>query len=451
MKQVTRRSFTKAAAVTGLSALSASRVYGANEKIGLGFIGCGNRGDELLDAFLQNEACQPVAFCDLYDNYYKAAKEKSSGLINTTKEYKELIALKDVDAVVIATPDHWHALQMIEACDAKKHVYIEKPLSLTVAEGRAMVNAANRSKTVVQVGLHRRSSGLFRDAAEAIKRGEIGKVTMCRAFHVQNEFPLGIGKPSDTSSDKIDWEAWLGPAPKKPFNPNRTFYRFRWFYDYSGGQVANNGVHFLDFIHWATGQESPKSVAALGGKFAIEDNREIPDTCEVVWHYPNDMLVSFTQINANGAACTPDLGAELEIRGTKGTLYLHNRHYFIRGEYNMESQYPVLSPLNRDAMKKYRESAKAQRESIQRKPEKPVNHTKLHTDNFIKCILDSKSQPNSSIEAGHRATSAAALGRIALAKHAVLDWDGKAEQFTNNSDANKMLRYDYREPYKFPS
>src|SRR5712692_3469459 len=164
--------------------------------------------------------------------------------------------MKDVDAVVIATPDHWHALQTIHAFEAGKDVYVEKPLSLCVAEGRRMVESARKHSKVTQVGIMRRSSPWAKDAADFIRSGGLGKITVVRALHVGNEWPHGIGNPPDGDPPAwFDWEAWLGPAPRVSYNMNRTFYRFRWFYDYSGGQVTNFGVHYIDLIHWALGRD----------------------------------------------------------------------------------------------------------------------------------------------------------------------------------------------------
>src|SRR5262249_20255912 len=203
-----------------------------------------------------------------------------------------------------------------------KDVYVEKPLSLCVAEGRAMVEAARRNKVVTQVGLMRRSDPFCREAAELIRKGGIGHVVAARAFHVQNESPKGIGNPPNEDPPAgFNWDAWLGPAPKVPYNKNRTFYRFRWFYDYSGGQLTNFDVHYLDMIHWALAQSAPLAVAALGGKYAIKDNREIPDTLEAVWTSPGNTLVTFTQINTNAAAMSQPR-AEIVFHGTLGTLYL---------------------------------------------------------------------------------------------------------------------------------
>src|SRR5580658_8084000 len=236
---------------------------GANDRVRVGFIGLGNRGDQVLSAFLEHKDAEIVAICDIYQPYLDFTSKKIGTNPEQFRDYQKLLDRKDVDAVIVATPDHWHALQTIHACQANKDVYVEKPLSLCVVEGRRMVEAARRSKRVTQVGLHRRSSPYCREAAEFIRKDGIGKVTAARAFHIQNEWPRGIGNPADEKvPENFDWDAWLGPAPRRPYNKNRTFYRFRWFYDYSGGQLTNFGVHFLDMIHWALGQNAPQAVTA---------------------------------------------------------------------------------------------------------------------------------------------------------------------------------------------
>src|SRR6266851_8879764 len=284
-----RRTFTKTAAALGaFAALPASaRPADSSERIRLGFIGVGNRGDQLLDACLVHKDAEVVALCDVYEPYLDAAQKKAGGKAKVLSDYRKLLDEKGVDAVVIATPDHWHALQFVAACRAEKDVYVEKPLSLCIAEGRRMVRAAEETKRVTQVGLHRRSAAFVQEAVQLIRDGAIGKVTVAKCYHLRNESPMGIGKPSDCDPPAgMDWDMWLGPAPKVAFNPNRCLYKFRWFSDYSGGQLTNFGTHYLDVIQWALGQESPQSVFAAGGKFAIADNRDIPDTLEVLWEYP---------------------------------------------------------------------------------------------------------------------------------------------------------------------
>jgi predicted dehydrogenase len=446
--KLTRRSFTKAAAVgASLTALTASRVYGANDRVILGFIGCGNRGDQLVDAFSDSPRATCAGFCDLNEEYVDHAIKKSTGFLIRKTDYRELLDSKELDAVVISTPDHWHALQTMDALAAGKHVYIEKPLSLCIAEGRAMVDAATKAKKVVQVGFHRRSSNVCKEAVDMIKRGEIGDITMVRAFHTTNEYPLGIGNPTDAKApEKLNWEKWIGPAPMKPFNQNRAYYRFRWFYDYSGGQVTNFGAHYLDVIHWALGVNAPQSVMAMGGKFVMKDNREVPDTMEVVYQYGNT-LVSFTQTNANAASGSVQPGAEIEFRGTKGTLLVMNKSFVILPEVSYGAEVPAQNPIDRTLPKKYYASGKTNIRGIKREGNAD---TVWHTRNFIASVLTDKT-PNSTIEDGHRSTTAALLANIALKKKALLEWDAKTEQITNNKEANALLRYDYRSPYKFPT
>src|SRR5947209_5093384 len=215
MDQLTRRDLAKGAALA--TALSYSRIAGANDRVGVGHIGLGNRGDQVHDAFLEHGDQQTVAVCDLRDDYMDFAVKKSRGTPARYKDYKKLLEDKNVDAVVIATPDHWHALMFVDACHAGKDVYVEKPLSLTVAEGRRMVEVARQTNKVTQVGIHRRSAAFCKEAAEFVRSGGIGHVTVARAYHIMNSWPNGIGNPADGAApDPGMWDRWLGPAPKVP-------------------------------------------------------------------------------------------------------------------------------------------------------------------------------------------------------------------------------------------
>lgn len=448
MARISRRTFAKTAGVATATALSARRVVGANDRIRVGFIGVGNRGDQVLSAFLEHKDCEVAAVCDIYRPYVEFAAKKIGGAPKLYKDYRELLANKDLDAAVIVTPDHWHALMCVEACAAGKDVYVEKPLSLCVAEGRAMVNAARAHKRVVQCGIQRTSSAYCQEAAAAIRSGAIGKVTVVRAFHVQNEWPKGIGTPPDGEKppEGFDWDAWVGPAPMRPYNKNRSFYRFRWFYDYSGGQLTNFGVHYLAQIQASLGTDAPKAVVALGGKFANYDNREVPDTMEVLWHYPDDTLVTFSQFNATGAA-PAGKPCEIEFRGTKGTMYFRTSGYEIVPEVVTPNEFAARTPLDRSIEKGWRTGAKAQIEA------KVVSGKILdadHARNFLDCVRSRKA-PTCDVEYGHRCTTAALIANIAHRSKAYLEWDAKAERFTNNEAANKALTYEYRKPLKMPT
>ncbi len=444
---MTRRGVVLSAAGAAAStALGRGSVLGANERVRVGFIGLGNRGDQVLDAFLEQKDVEVAAVCDLYQPYVDFAAAKCGSNPKGVGDYRRLLDAKDLAAVVINTPDHWHALQTIEACQAGRDVYVEKPLSLCVAEGRKMVEAVRKYGRVCQVGIQRASSAMVNEAASLVRGGAIGKVTAARCFHVQNEWPRGIGKPPDEPAPAgLDWNAWLGPAPKVPYNKNRAFYRFRWFFDYSGGQLTNFGVHYTDTIQRALGQDAPLAVVAIGGRLGIEDNREIPDTLEVVWSYPGGTLVSFTQINANAAPAAAK-ACEIEFRGTKGTLYLYGGGYEIVPDNVTPNEFPARTPLDRSIERGYRTGAKPMLEPRQAKGEAS---TAAHVRNFLDCVK-SRQTPTCDIEIGHRRTSATLIGNIALKLKAHLEWDRETERFKNNKEADKRLRYEYRPPLRFP-
>jgi predicted dehydrogenase len=441
MTSFTRRDFARSAGLA--TALSYSRILGANDRLRMGYIGLGNRGDQVHDAFLEHGDQQTVAVCDLREDYMDFAIKKSRATPRKYRDYKKLLDDTEVDAVVIATPDHWHALMFVDACHAGKDVYVEKPLSLTVAEGRRMVEVARQSKKVTQVGIHRRSAAFLKEAAALVQSGAIGKVTVARSYHIMNSAPAGIGNPSEGAPpDAAMWDQWLGPAPKVPYNRNRMFYDFRWFYDYSGGQLTNFGVHYMDMIRWCLGKESPRSVVAMGGKYAVEDNREIPDTLEVIWDF-DGTLVMFAQYNANSAPGNLQ-GAEMELRGTKGTMYLHGSRWEVVPERVTNQISFARTPLDRDSEKAYNPSRKPAMEG--RKMSGSAD-TAFHARNFLDCVK-SRARCNCDIEIGHRSTEATLIGNIALKTKSYLEWDGRAERFTNHEAANKLLQYRYRAPYK---
>ncbi len=447
MKPLSRREFAKGVAVAGLAtALGRARVLGANDRVRLGFIGVGNRGDQVLDGFLKYRDAEVVAICDLHQPYLDFASKKIGTNPRQFKSYKALLDLKDVDAVVVCTPDHWHALQTIHACQAGKDVYVEKPLSLCVAEGRRMVEAAQKYKSVTQVGLMRRSAPLVKEAVDLIRGGAIGQVTAVRSFHIQNEWPTGIGNPADGEPPEgFDWDTYLGPAPNVPYNRNRGLYRFRWFYDYSGGQVTNYGAHFLDFTNWALGHDAPLAVTAMGGKLAIRDNREIPDTLEAMWTYPGGTLVTFSQFNANSAPADRRT-SNVEVRGTKGTLYITWGGYEIVPEEVAEMEFPALTPLDRSLGRQWESRRERVIEPTKKEGE---DSTAAHARNFLDCVR-SRKPCNCDIETGHRSTTTTLIANIALKAKSYLEWDARAERFTNNAAANRFLSYEYRPPYNLP-
>jgi predicted dehydrogenase len=450
MSKPTRRTFAKTATASAaaLSAASYSRALGANDRVAVGLIGVGNRGDQLHDAFLTHKDVDIAAVCDVYAPYLPFAAEKTvkSGRPSPKqiKDYRKLLE-EGLDAVVIATPDHWHALMFIDACRAGKHVYCEKPLSLTISEGRRMADVAKETKRVTQVGLHRRSTPIVMEAVKLIQSGAIGKVTVAKSYHYRNESPMGIGNPPDGNPPEgLDYDAWLGPAPKRAFNTNHVLYKFRWFWDHSGGQLTNFGTHYLDVIQWAIQQDAPKAIACMGGKYGVTDNREIPDTCEAVWEYDN-CLVTFSQFNCNASPGNPR-GYSMEFRGTEGTLLLADgaQGYEIIPERVRTQELPALSPLARDAN---REQGRAMKQARMPAVKKGTPESaELHARSFLDGIKTG-SPTTCPVETGHRSTTATLLARIALLRKNYLTWDAKAEKVTNDPEANKLLSYEYRSPW----
>ena len=424
----------------GLAALqtgtSAARIIGANDRIRCAFVGVANRGRQMIEAFLKHEDMEIAALCDL-DRATLEATAAANGNPPIYEDYRQILERNDVDALVFSTPDHWHALQLVDSCKAGKDVYMEKPLSITVKEGRIMVEATKKYNRVVQVGFHRRSSTLQHRLAEERIENRIGRVTVARCYRLNNMYPTGIGR-SDPSTPPpgFNWDLWLGPRPYQPFQATIAPYNFRWW-DLFSSQAANWGAHFFDVILWQMHELGPTSVSAMGGKFAVDDDRTIPDTLEVCFQFGNRRLAIFGQYEANGnpAVATNAQGrqlGEVEFRGTQGTLYLNPGAYEIVPERGgqFQSNAPRMEPQTR---------------SVPNSSERQL--TAAHARNFLDCIK-SREKPFSDVESGHRSTTMSLIANISLALGQRLDWDTETERFTNNDTANDLLHYEYRSPWK---
>ncbi len=429
--KINRRTFHKAGAATtlALTAQQASNAAGANDRIRLGFIGVANRGGQLIDAFMQQDDAQIVALCDVDKTTLAAAKQKCGGSQATYGDFRKMIERSDIDAVVIATPDHWHAIQTIDACNAGKDVYVEKPLSITIHEGRKMVEAGRRNNRVVQVGTHRRSSQLYQDLAARVQSEEFGKVCLARAYRLSNMYPDGIGRSRATAPPaELDWEMWLGPRPLRSYQDNIAPYKFRWWQLYSS-QMGNWGVHYLDAIRWCTGELAPVSVCAMGGRFAVDDDRSIPDTMEVTFQFASGRLAVFGQYETSG---NPALrSGEIELRGTQAALYVSARGY-------------EVVPEPRGQFQNWQSKCKPETVTA---AGTNAALTASHARNFLDCMR-TREKPNADVEIGHRSTSLSLMANISLAVGQRLEWDAKRERFTNSDQANQMLHYEYRAPWK---
>ncbi len=409
-------------AATAVTAASYRRVRGANDRIHVGIIGAGNRGGQAWKQILTELDVQPSAVCDVYEPHLEQALSMAKGQAKLFRDFRNLLGHKPLDAVLIATPDHWHAIQSVAACQAGLDVYVEKPLSLTVAEGRRMVEAARRHDRVVQTGSQQRSGPHYQAAIEIVKSGAIGSVHHVEAGLERNSMP-GFGNPEDGDPPAdFDYDLWLGPAPKRPFNPLRGLYHFRWFWDYSGGQMTNWGAHNIDIARWALGAEAPISVAGCGGRYAVRDVGETPDVQEVVYEL-DDAVLTWSVRELNGTR-----GAYLVFHGTKADLDLGRQGYAIRGQKWQGNEPP-----------------KVQDHEV-RPPGAQRNLTALHIRNFLDCVK-SRQRPNADVEIGHKTAVFCHLGNIATRLGRTLRWNQSSESFVADGEADKLLERPYRSPW----
>ena len=451
-----RRKFIKQSALStaGLalgtevfSAPYSQKVLGSNNKIRVGFIGLGNRGSQLLNWFMRNDDVEIAAFCDVYEpyilrdrslvskKYLKMGKvpkmnESLGSNVKRYKDYRKLLEQKDIDAVCISTPDHWHALQTIHSFKAGKHVYVEKPLTVTIQEGREMINAQKKYGKICAVGLNRRGSAIYQELVQKVHEGVIGKITTARAQRTSNMFPNGIGilKPAAPPKD-FDWNMWLGPRAFRPYQYNMAPYFFRWWKEYSS-QMGNWGVHYMDVIRWMMGESAPVAITAIGSKYFVQDDRNIPDTMEVLFEMPSKAIIKFSIHEASGGGGIT--GGEIELNGSKGNLIASQKGYKITPSRSgqFQSWDKLIPPSNKKL------DGVGSNDST-------VNLIR----NFLDCIKTGQ-EPICTLEEGHRSTSFAHLANISLELGQRIEWDPIHEKITNNDKANDFLHYQYRAPWK---
>ncbi len=425
------------------------------DKVRIGFIGVGNRGTQLLRWTLENERAQVVALADVYKPYLDRDRsaidprllvkrnvpsldEQLPERIDRYTDFRDLLDRDDIDAVVISTPDHWHAVQTIMSFRAGKDVFVEKPLTATVHEGRRMVEVEAETGRAGAVCLNRRGSSIYQELAQKVHKGLVGRVVRAYASHSSNMYPRGIGKasPSDPPAG-LDWDMWLGPRAHRPYSESIAPYHFRWQSDFSS-QMGNWGVHYMDVIRWLIGETAPISVTAVGGRYAVDDDRDIPDTLSVLFEFESGRIVEF-QVNEASAGHRVS-GGEIEIFGTHGTLAADQNGYSVvpTNPGQFQEWNSLMEPIERTL-----ESQNAYGDLGIKE-----NSTANLIDNFLSCVIDRSVAPFCSLEDGHRSTSFAHLANIALATGERLRWDAKGERFTNHEEANAMLHYEYREPWR---
>ncbi|MDR8390918.1 Gfo/Idh/MocA family oxidoreductase [Aliifodinibius sp. S!AR15-10] len=435
-RSTSRRNFIKtltagtAGLSLGLSAQSYGNIIGANDRIRVGVIGVGRQGRGLLGNMLSESDVEVVALSDVYKPNLDFASSQAPKA-DTYNDFREMLDRTDIDAVVIATPDHWHALNTIMACQAGKDVYVEKPLSRYIEEGRKMVEAAREHDRVVQVGTMQRSGRVFQEAVEIIQSGNLGPISFVRTWNYSNDYPDGIGSPADSNPPEgLDWDLWLGPARQRPFNINRfgvildeekqyqRWASFRWFWDYAGGMMTDWGVHLLDIVNWAMDVKAPQAVSAAGGKFHLKDNRETPDTLTATYQYPN-FVCTYENRVLNGKPMDGN-GYGIMFHGTEGTLFVDRGSLKLTPE--PDSKLEALSM-------EVEENARAK-----------------HVRNFLDCIK-SREKPICDVEVGHHSTVTAHLGNIAYRSEERIEWDSEREQVGNSEKANNLVKGYHRDPW----
>ena len=425
-----------ASAVTSTSAKTVSPQTSPNSQIRVGMIGCGGQGNSDANHFSRIPNVRIVALADVYEGSIKNTLNSNTLKLDAAKttvysDFRRLLDNKDLDAVIIATPDHWHALTMVMACQAGKDVYVEKPLSLTIEEGRRMVNAARKHNRVVQVGTQQRSAKHFQVATQMVRDGKIGKVARVHTWNYDLEYPNGIGNPANASPPAgLDWNFYLGPAPAVPFNENRFLWNFRWFWDYSGGKLTDWGVHLIDIVHWGMNVDAPLSASATGRKYVVEDNRETPDTLMVTYEYPGFILTY--ENRAFTGRTIENRGYGIAFYGTDATLIVDRSGFEIIPEFTGRRRDDIFTPRVPPA-----------RMGLPRVDTSHFDHVK----NFVEC-MSSRKLPISDVEIGHRSTSAPLLGNIALHTGRTIKWDGQNEKIIGDVEASKRLGKEYRQPWK---
>jgi len=391
-----RRDLFGGAAVVTAAAASYTRVVGANDKINLGVIGCGARGLFDMGVFLETPGVNVTAVCDIYGEQIDKARQRAASAKNFT-DHRQLLESKDVDAVLIATPDHWHSRIAIDAMMAGKDVYVEKPLTLTIEEGPPVVKAARDNNRICQVGMQQRSGTHYlRAKREFLDTGKLGKVTLARTWWHGNAYHLRRAPASlQTKPSNLDWSRYLGPVKWRDYDPQQ-YYNFRAYLDFGGGQVTDLFTHWIDVVHMFMDQDIPQSASAAGGVYHYKDGRTAPDTINVLLEYPSEFTATFEATLAPGIS-----GAAVEFCGTEGRLYIDRKRF-------------EFTPAGKNSPSTTVKAAS-------------VELTHEHVRNFLDCVR-SRKLPNGDVLIGHRSAQASHLGNLAYARKRRLAFDTAREE-----------------------
>lgn len=434
MPTTSRRTFLKAASSSVVTAATFSSAHAwvaaPISILRVGLIGCGGRGTHDAGLFAANPDVEIAYVCDP-DEGRRALAAKSFGVPDNRSigDLRQLLADETVDAVIVGTPDHWHSPAAILACEAGKHVYVEKPISHNIREGRLLVEAAARNGVHVQHGTQSRSTGMMIEAVRLLREGIIGDVLIAKCWNVQLRGSIGRGQDADPPAG-FDYDTWVGPATMIPYRTNRVHNRWTWWYHFGTGDMGNDGVHDIDYTRWGLGVDvHPRKVHAPGGKFFFDDDQQFPDTQQVTFEYPGDgsvggrrLFIYEQRLWSRNYPHNTDSGAE--FYGTKGQMYLSRRGKIqVIDEQNKPVPLDVPSQAQDDA---------------------------AHVANFIAAIREG-TPLNADARTGHMSTSLCHLGNIATRLGRALDFDGELEQIVNDDEANGLVRREYRDHWGRPT
>jgi len=434
----TRRNFLKnsGALAFGLGFAPLGLRAAPNDTINIGVIGCKGMGFANLRSMLKVNGTRCVALCDIDSNVLSRRAAQVAEATGTTPrlyaDYRALLDDADVDAVVIGTPDHWHCLQMVDACSAGKDVYVEKPLANSIDEVDRMVRATDYYKRVVQVGQWQRSGAHWQDAMEYVHSGALGEIRTVKAWAYMKWFKIVERKPDEPVPDGVDYDMWLGPAAERPFNSNRFHFSFRWYWDYAGGLMTDWGVHLIDIVLWGMQARFPSRVMSSGGNFAYPDSAmETPDTQTALYEFDG---FSMLWEHAAGIGLGPFQRPHgIAFIGNNGTLVVDRNQWEVFSEQERGADGP-------------RDKLPIQPAQVAKKEERGLDQ---HTEDFIQCMR-SRATPRCDVRTGSLAAVNAHLGNIALRTGDVVDWQAEKRRFEDNRVANALLKPDYRRPWKLP-
>ena len=440
IKRVAQAAAT-ASTFAAMPAYSAARVIGANDRVNLGLIGCGIRGRGVLKQMLEAPNTALAAVCDVRDLRTVRTRYSYDPQPEGFRDFWRVLEMREVDAVIVATPDHWHAIPTVLACQAGKDVYVEKPLAHNIKEGRAMVEAARRHNRIVQMGTQRRSAPHYREVEEMVQNGEIGEVHYVRAIDYTGAEPGGLAaadgdgrgpdRTESTPPDDIDWDMWLGPAPWVPFDPDRLY--FRPYYDYSGGVISDFGTHRLDSVHQVMHADKPLSAMGVGGRFDKSRRGDTPDLLKVTYEYPGWVL-SYEAV-------------QLSSFGTGPRIPGGRKPYLAEGAFDRphgEAFYGTTGTIVSDHVgyEYFPARGAGEPRSVQGR-----DCTGLHALEFIECVR-SRKLPASDVEIGHRSSIVPHLGNISYRVGGrKIHWDAGREIIINDPEASALLSRAARPPW----